>query len=827
MPNTFLDDNIALDMMRMENDRLMELLVSQDLVHTAVNSLAVINDSQSMKKSYIEEYEKKLKLAAKLSQMNELSKTCSKLEQHCISLELELQHNKESFQNDKPCENRDALEIREFFIIIKLKAQLQAKDITISNLKKHIQELKGKSVADCSESMSKSKEVVLIVHKVDLEPLPPKLKNNREAHVDYIRIIKENADTLRDIVEQARTSNPLDIALAYAYMYTKQIQEFESVNKSKVFALAVLKLDLEPLSSKFKNNREAHVDFIRITRENADTLRDIVKQARISNPLDNALSYACMYTKQIQELLVYVSDTCPSSPLKDNDEDSQGMNVEGDELDKEEANKEDEDVPVTTTAEPLLLSATTLPPPPTPIITHLQQTPVPLLANTNQFAEAISLIPGIVDKYLDNQMNEAMKVAVQLQSDRLRDEAQAENKDFLNKLDENIKKIIKEQVKEQVKAQVSEILPKIKKTVNKQLENEVLTHSSSKSKTSHAITANLSELELKKILIDKMERNKSIHRSAEQKNLHKALVIAYESDKLILDTYGDTVMIKRCRDDQDEDEEPSAGSNQGSKSRRARKEPESTSAPKEKTSMSIEKSTEGSKSHHKSASKSALVEEPMHTTKRFRRTHTSGVHYRDDNKLYKFKEGDFNWLRIQDIKDMLLLFVQGKLTNLTVAECLAFNVSLRMFTRSIVIQRRVKDLQLGVESYQKKINLTKPDTYILDLKRKEAYTAYSNPKGFIYQNRDKKNRLMCIDELHKFSDGTLNDVRIALDDRLKGIRMQYLPQTIWRRSDKDKAGAMIQAIDKQLKSRRIMWSLEKFVGGRLYERDLRLLQRTI
>ncbi|GKF52155.1 hypothetical protein Tco_0148622, partial [Tanacetum coccineum] len=137
---------------------------------------------------------------------------------------------------------------------------------------------------------------------------------------------------------------------------------------------------------------------------------------------------------------------------------------------------------------------------------------------------------------------------------------------------------------------------------------------------------------------------------------------------------------------------------------------------------------------------------------------------RDDDKLYTFKEGDFNRLRIQDIKDMLLLLVQGKLTNLTVEERLAFNVSLRMFTKSIVIQRRVEDLQLGVESYQKKLNLTKPDTYISDLKRKEAYTTYSNPRGFIYQNIDKKNRLMRIDELHKFSDGTLNDVRIALDD---------------------------------------------------------------
>nr|GFB44410.1 hypothetical protein [Tanacetum cinerariifolium] len=106
---------------------------------------------------------------------------------------------------------------------------------------------------------------------------------------------------------------------------------------------------------------------------------------------------------------------------------------------------------------------------------------------------------------------------------------------------------------------------------------------------------------------------------------------------------------------------------------------------------------------------------------------------RDDDKIYKFKEGDFKRLRLQDIKDML--------------------------------------------------------------------------------------RLMRIDELHKFSDGTLNDVRNALDDHLKGIRMQYLPTTIWRKGYKDRAAAMIQAIDKMLKTRRIMRSLERFIGGRQYEGD--------
>ncbi|GJV88959.1 hypothetical protein Tco_1532897 [Tanacetum coccineum] len=554
------------------------------------------------------------------------------------------------------------------------------------------------------------------------------------------------------------------------------------------------------------------------------------------------------------------------------------------------------DVPVTTIAEPPLVSATTLPLPPIPLITHMQQTLV--------------LTPKTIP------------------SSSLQD------------------------------------LPNFGSLFGLPQQAKVMTHSSTESKTSLAIAANLSELELKKILIDKMERNKSIHRSDEQKNLYKALVEAYERDKLILDTY-------------------------------AGKEPESTSTPKEKTPKSTGKSTEGSKSLHKSVGKSAHAEEPMYTAKDLEelahqefktgatedqpvdetpqpfdvqpwlsnlareegpresfdelmytpldfstfmmnrlkvdtltpellagptfelmkgtckslveleyffeevykattdqldwnnpkvqqyphdlrkplplipksrgrqvipfdhfinndlaylsggvssRTYATfvmktkaadyshikwiedlgrkrqqfygfaanresarDIYYkrrivaiiklqivewqgykhldwitirRDDDKLYTFKEGDFKRLHLQDIKDMPTLLVQGKLTNLNVKDRLAFGVYLRMFTRSIIIQKRVEDLQLVVESYQKKLKITKPDMYRSDLKRRDAYTAYSNPKGFIYQNKDKKNKLMRIDELHKFSDSTLDDVRTALNDHLKRIRMEYLPQTI-------------------------------------------------
>ncbi|GKA50009.1 retrovirus-related pol polyprotein from transposon TNT 1-94 [Tanacetum coccineum] len=165
---------------------------------------------------------------------------------------------------------------------------------------------------------------------------------------------------------------------------------------------------------------------------------------------------------------------------------------------------------------------------------------------------------SIVDTHLANKMNEAVKTSVQLQSDRLRDEAQAENENFINTLDENMRKIIKKQVKEQVKEQVSKILPKIEKFVNDQLEAEVLTRLSNQAKTSHA------------------------------KTLYKALADAYDTVKDILERYGDTVTFKR--------------------------QLESTSAPKEKTSKSTEKSKEGSKSHHTSTGKSAQ-EEPIHADK--------------------------------------------------------------------------------------------------------------------------------------------------------------------------------------------------------------------
>ncbi|GJV15470.1 hypothetical protein Tco_1360793 [Tanacetum coccineum] len=538
---------------------------------------------------------------------------------------------------------------------------------------------------------------------------------------------------------------------------------------------------------------------------------------------------------------------------------------------------------------------------------------------TNQFADAVFSIMGIVDKYLTSKMKDAVDVVVQLQTNKLREEAQAENHEFLNQVDSTIKAIIKEQVQ----AQVSKIMPKIEKYVTESLGAEVLVRSTNQPWTSYAIAASLSEFKLKKILIDKIETNKSIDRSDVQKDLYKALVESYNSDKNIISSYGDVVTLKRSRDDQDKDEDPSAGSNRGSKRRRSGKEAESSKEPTHKESKSTSSSKGATKSQPKSSGKSAHaedhgqkvddLEDQSHqefntgnddeTSKREaldddESQHVkecSGLKYhleevfkaindrldwhnpegkpyphdlskplllilnergrqvipldhfinndleylkggssivydkhaywgtyhwgpkrqkfygyatnmesskdvysrhmiitvtclkimqffwyshleeiivrRQDDQLYKFREGDFKRLRRQDIEDMLLLLVQGKLTNLNLEERYALNVALRMFTRQIVIQERMEDLQLGIKSYQKKINLTKPNTYRLDLKRMTPYTAYPDIQGIIYEDEMNKNRLLRTDELHKFSDGTLNHVRIALNDIATWIEM--------------------------------------------------------
>nr|GFA51681.1 hypothetical protein [Tanacetum cinerariifolium] len=84
------------------------------------------------------------------------------------------------------------------------------------------------------------------------------------------------------------------------------------------------------------------------------------------------------------------------------------------------------------------------------------------------------------------------------------------------------------------------------------------------------------------------------------------------------------------------------------------------------------------------------------------------------------------------------------------------------------------------------------------------YTAYHDIQSIVYEDAMNRNRLMHTDELHKFSDGTLNHVCTTLNDIATGIEMDYFPKQKWSKQDKQRARVMINAIDRKLRDRRLM-----------------------
>nr|GEW98944.1 hypothetical protein [Tanacetum cinerariifolium] len=127
----------------------------------------------------------------------------------------------------------------------------------------------------------------------------------------------------------------------------------------------------------------------------------------------------------------------------------------------------------------------------------------------------------------------------------------------------------------------------------------------------------------------------------------------------------------------------------------------------------------------------------------------------EGKKLYKLKEGDFPDLHLNDIEDTLLLITQNKLFNLDGDVIVDFVIGLKMFTQGIIVKSRVEDVQLGVKSYQRKLNLTKPQRTCQYISVKESYTLNYDPPRIIYEDKSKKKILMSVDEIHKFYDGTL------------------------------------------------------------------------
>ena len=152
------------------------------------------------------------------------------------------------------------------------------------------------------------------------------------------------------------------------------------------------------------------------------------------------------------------------------------------------------------------------------------------------------------------------------------------------------------------------------------------------------------------------------------------------------------------------------------------------------------------------------------------------------------------------------------------------------WVRGIVIRKRVEDFQLGIESYQSQLNLTRPLCDVTSMEPVADFTVMESPLAVIFRDRYNVPMVLRFTELHKFNDGTLQMVEEALDFRVKEYHVYNSESrrytNHWTDHDLTLNKKFLAGIRKRLKLRRIFHSLECYVGGRVRAGDFRLLQRT-
>ncbi|GJR85202.1 retrovirus-related pol polyprotein from transposon TNT 1-94 [Tanacetum coccineum] len=284
--------------------------MSQEIMHIAVNYVDILN----VNKSCVDQRNKCLELETELLKKKDLIekdvydkllKSYSTLEKHCISWELTTQLNQEIFQKDNFCEKQNALTFNQLFEINELKAQSQEKDTVIRKLKDRIKFLSGK------DSLENVKKDIDEIETINIENT--RVQSNEHCGSLIAQINEksvENSDLNAQLQEKVFAIEALKNELRK--LKGKNVIDTAISKPIAPIAPGMFKLDIEPISRRLKNNRDAHEVYLEKTIENTDILHGLVECARKQNPSEPLLESACMFTKHVHELLVYVSKTCPS-----------------------------------------------------------------------------------------------------------------------------------------------------------------------------------------------------------------------------------------------------------------------------------------------------------------------------------------------------------------------------------------------------------------------------------------------------------------------------------------------------------------------------------
>ncbi|GJT09707.1 hypothetical protein Tco_0856749, partial [Tanacetum coccineum] len=190
---------------------------------------------------------------------------------------------------------------------------------------------------------------------------------------------------------------------------------------------------------------------------------------------------------------------------------------------------------------------------------------------------------------------------------------------------------------------------------------------------------------------------------------------------------------------------------------------------------------------------------------------TEIVARRANECIVSITEPDYKNLNKNDIEDMYLLIMNGKVPDYAETGLLW---SLSVFIRSSVIWERVHDFQLGIESYQQKVNLTAPTISFPGVEKHKMFSIIYEPvHGIIYKNSKKEKRVMRHSEIHKFCDATLIRVLEGLKSYNNDVKYGYVQRELTN-DEVEYLKLFEEEIEVRLKYRNQMRRWEMYVNGR-------------
>ncbi|GJU03904.1 integrase, catalytic region, zinc finger, CCHC-type containing protein [Tanacetum coccineum] len=238
----------------------------------------------------------------------------SKLEVEHFNLHIKYQNLKERFGNKKPVTSSDAPSFDSLFVIRKLNEQIQSRGNTIRELKEKISRLTKKN-SDVDPTFDPK---ALVSQNKDLTAKLNALHDLNECYRAENAKVKQHYKELYDSIKKTRAktteqNNSLLSEITSLKAQLKDNSKYVTIpdSKPKVLAPGRYPIDVEPIPPRLRKNQEVHLHYIKHLKENVETLREIVEDAKVERPLDTSLESACRYAKHSQELLEYVIGTCP------------------------------------------------------------------------------------------------------------------------------------------------------------------------------------------------------------------------------------------------------------------------------------------------------------------------------------------------------------------------------------------------------------------------------------------------------------------------------------------------------------------------------------